>query len=193
MWRTFVNSYPTLDVTHELVKGEYTTRAPIILQVALSRDEDKDEEGIGTGGSVVEEDMVILQANDDFVMGALSGTPGAIIIDTTMGIGLDENVWRQVHLHHLQERFWTKEEHLELVLQIYRGQQYTCFHGRLSTPLSSSSSSSSERSDDSQKACISWRGFFTLAAPGAGISSASTSRPVSVARDDSEPVASVVF
>ncbi|KAG7448800.1 Sec63-domain-containing protein [Guyanagaster necrorhizus] len=43
---TFVNSYPTLDVTHELVGGGYTAGAPIILQVALSRDVDEDgEEG----------------------------------------------------------------------------------------------------------------------------------------------------
>jgi pre-mRNA-splicing helicase BRR2 len=43
---TFVNSYPTLDVTHKLVKGEYTAGAPIILQVALARDvDDDDEEG----------------------------------------------------------------------------------------------------------------------------------------------------
>ncbi len=41
---TFVNSYPTLDVTHELVKGDYTAGAPIILQVALSRDVDEDDE-----------------------------------------------------------------------------------------------------------------------------------------------------
>ncbi|KAF8056607.1 DNA polymerase theta/eta [Lyophyllum atratum] len=40
---TFVNSYPTLDVTHELVKGEYTAGAPIILQVALARDVDEDD------------------------------------------------------------------------------------------------------------------------------------------------------
>ena len=40
-----VNSYPTLDVTHELVKGEYIAGAPIILQVALARDVDEDDEG----------------------------------------------------------------------------------------------------------------------------------------------------
>ncbi|KAF9455144.1 Sec63 domain-containing protein, partial [Collybia nuda] len=41
---TFVNSYPTLDVAQELVKGEYTAGAPIILQVALTRDVDEDDE-----------------------------------------------------------------------------------------------------------------------------------------------------
>jgi len=41
---TFVNSYPTLDVSHELVKGDYTAGAPIILQVALTRDVDDDDE-----------------------------------------------------------------------------------------------------------------------------------------------------
>ncbi|KAF7323081.1 hypothetical protein HMN09_00088200 [Mycena chlorophos] len=40
----FVNSYPTLDVSHELVKGEYTAGSPIVLQVALSRDVDEDDE-----------------------------------------------------------------------------------------------------------------------------------------------------
>jgi pre-mRNA-splicing helicase BRR2 len=42
---TFVNSYPTLDVTHDLVKGEHTAGAPIILQVALARDVDEDDGG----------------------------------------------------------------------------------------------------------------------------------------------------
>ncbi|KAK0192909.1 putative RNA helicase [Armillaria mellea] len=41
---TFVNSYPTLDVTHELVGGDYAAGAPIILQVALARDVDEDDE-----------------------------------------------------------------------------------------------------------------------------------------------------
>jgi len=41
----FVNSYPTLDVSHELVKGDYTAGAPIILQVNLTRDLDDDDEG----------------------------------------------------------------------------------------------------------------------------------------------------
>ncbi|KAJ3514868.1 hypothetical protein NLJ89_g2119 [Agrocybe chaxingu] len=41
---TFVNSYPTLDVNHELVKGEYTAGAPITLKVSLARDADEDED-----------------------------------------------------------------------------------------------------------------------------------------------------
>ncbi|KAE9386751.1 Sec63-domain-containing protein [Gymnopus androsaceus JB14] len=41
----FVNSYPSLDVSHELVKGSYTAGAPIILQVTLGRDVDEDDEG----------------------------------------------------------------------------------------------------------------------------------------------------
>ena len=41
---TFVNSYPTLDVNHELVKGEYTAGAPITLKVALSKDADEEED-----------------------------------------------------------------------------------------------------------------------------------------------------
>ncbi|KAL4073668.1 putative RNA helicase [Scleroderma citrinum] len=39
---TFVNSYPTLDVSYELVKGEYTAGAPILMHVSLSRDADED-------------------------------------------------------------------------------------------------------------------------------------------------------
>jgi pre-mRNA-splicing helicase BRR2 len=35
---TFVNSYPTLDVSHELVKRKYTAGSPIILKVTLARD-----------------------------------------------------------------------------------------------------------------------------------------------------------
>ena len=41
---TFVNSYPTLDVTHELVKGEYTAGSSIFLKVALARDVDEDDQ-----------------------------------------------------------------------------------------------------------------------------------------------------
>lgn len=41
---TFVNAYPSIDVSHELVKGEYTAGAPIFLQVTLSRDVDEDDE-----------------------------------------------------------------------------------------------------------------------------------------------------
>lgn len=40
----FVNSYPSLDVSHELVKGEYTAGAPILLQVTLGRDVEEDDE-----------------------------------------------------------------------------------------------------------------------------------------------------
>ena len=39
-----MNSYPTLDVSHELVKGEYTAGAPITLKVGLARDVDEDDE-----------------------------------------------------------------------------------------------------------------------------------------------------
>ncbi|KAI0765441.1 Sec63-domain-containing protein [Fomes fomentarius] len=39
---TFVNSYPTLDVNHELAKGDYTAGAPITIQVSLSKDADED-------------------------------------------------------------------------------------------------------------------------------------------------------
>ena len=41
---TFVNSYPTLDVNFELAKGEYTAGSPIVLQVALTRDADEEDE-----------------------------------------------------------------------------------------------------------------------------------------------------
>ncbi|CCL98051.1 uncharacterized protein FIBRA_00045 [Fibroporia radiculosa] len=42
---TFVNSYPTLDVSYELAKGDYTAGAPISIQVSLSRDADEETEG----------------------------------------------------------------------------------------------------------------------------------------------------
>lgn len=42
---TFVNSYPTLDVSYDLAKGDYTAGAPIQLQVTLSRDADDEDEG----------------------------------------------------------------------------------------------------------------------------------------------------
>lgn len=38
----FVNSYPTLDVSYELVKGEYTAGAPILMHVSLARDADEE-------------------------------------------------------------------------------------------------------------------------------------------------------
>ena len=41
---TFVNSCPTLDVSHELVKGEYTAGSPIILKVTLARDVDNGDD-----------------------------------------------------------------------------------------------------------------------------------------------------
>ncbi|EAU82983.1 DNA polymerase theta/eta [Coprinopsis cinerea okayama7 len=41
---TFVNSYPTLDVSHQLVKGEYTAGSPIYLQVALAFDADDEDD-----------------------------------------------------------------------------------------------------------------------------------------------------
>ncbi|KZT07923.1 putative RNA helicase [Laetiporus sulphureus 93-53] len=49
---TFVNSYPTLDVNYELAKGDYTSGAPITIQVSLSRDADEEAEG-GDGEIVV--------------------------------------------------------------------------------------------------------------------------------------------
>ncbi|KAG8216298.1 putative RNA helicase [Butyriboletus roseoflavus] len=39
----FVNSYPTLDVSHKLAKGEYTAGVPIFIQVALARDADEED------------------------------------------------------------------------------------------------------------------------------------------------------
>ncbi|KIJ15196.1 hypothetical protein PAXINDRAFT_169339 [Paxillus involutus ATCC 200175] len=39
----FVNSYPTLDVSFELEKADYTAGAPILMHVALSRDADDDD------------------------------------------------------------------------------------------------------------------------------------------------------
>jgi pre-mRNA-splicing helicase BRR2 len=44
---TFVNSYPTLDVTYEFAKGDYMAGSPITLEVALSRDVDEDDEESG--------------------------------------------------------------------------------------------------------------------------------------------------
>ncbi|KIP11835.1 hypothetical protein PHLGIDRAFT_124513 [Phlebiopsis gigantea 11061_1 CR5-6] len=49
---TFVNSYPTLDVSHELAKGEYTAGSPIYITVALSKDAD-DEESSGDDQNVI--------------------------------------------------------------------------------------------------------------------------------------------
>ena len=41
---TFVNSYPTLDVSQQLEKGEYTSSTPVTLHVSLSRDTDEDDD-----------------------------------------------------------------------------------------------------------------------------------------------------
>jgi len=40
----FVNSYPTLEVSFELAKYDYTAGSPILLKVTLSRDIDEDED-----------------------------------------------------------------------------------------------------------------------------------------------------
>lgn len=39
----FVNSYPTLDVSYELAKGEHTSTTPIAIKVVLSRDADEED------------------------------------------------------------------------------------------------------------------------------------------------------
>ena len=39
----FVNSYPTLDVSFEVAKGEYTANTPISIKVMLSRDADEED------------------------------------------------------------------------------------------------------------------------------------------------------
>ncbi|KAH9077834.1 hypothetical protein EDB83DRAFT_2514551 [Lactarius deliciosus] len=44
-------SYPTLDVTHEFVKGEYTSSTPIVLQISLSCDVDDEEDEGDTSSS----------------------------------------------------------------------------------------------------------------------------------------------
>ncbi|KAJ4471946.1 Sec63-domain-containing protein [Lentinula lateritia] len=49
----FVNSYPSLDVAQELIKGEYTAGAPIFLQVTLSRDVDDEDSPEGTDDQTV--------------------------------------------------------------------------------------------------------------------------------------------
>ncbi|KAF7771727.1 hypothetical protein Agabi119p4_6038 [Agaricus bisporus var. burnettii] len=40
----FVNSYPTLDVSYDLAKGDYTAGAPILIKVTLARDIDDDDD-----------------------------------------------------------------------------------------------------------------------------------------------------
>ncbi|EKM79046.1 hypothetical protein AGABI1DRAFT_60232 [Agaricus bisporus var. burnettii JB137-S8] len=40
----FVNSYPTLDVSYDLAKGDYTAGAPILMKVTLARDIDDDDD-----------------------------------------------------------------------------------------------------------------------------------------------------
>jgi pre-mRNA-splicing helicase BRR2 len=40
----FVNSYPTLDVSYELAKGDYTAGSSILLKVTLERDVEDDDE-----------------------------------------------------------------------------------------------------------------------------------------------------
>jgi pre-mRNA-splicing helicase BRR2 len=50
---TFVNAYPTLDVSFELVKGEYKAGEPIVLKVALSKDAEDDEDEGDTDQNVI--------------------------------------------------------------------------------------------------------------------------------------------
>lgn len=46
-----MNSCPTLDVSHELVKGEYTAGASITLKIGLARGVDEDDENDQTVGT----------------------------------------------------------------------------------------------------------------------------------------------
>ena len=48
----FVNTYPTLDINHELVKGEHTAGSPIFIKVGLAWDTDE-EDGKGDDQMVV--------------------------------------------------------------------------------------------------------------------------------------------
>ena len=41
---TFVNSYPTLDVSHKLIGSEYKAGSSIFVNVSLSRDADEEDE-----------------------------------------------------------------------------------------------------------------------------------------------------
>ncbi len=50
---TFVNSYPTLDVSYNLAKGDYSAGAPISMQVTLSRDADDEDEEDGDNEQTV--------------------------------------------------------------------------------------------------------------------------------------------
>lgn len=50
---TFVNSYPSLDITQELMKGEFSSGAPIFLQVNLAREADEDENPSAQAQTVV--------------------------------------------------------------------------------------------------------------------------------------------
>lgn len=68
----FVNSYPTLDVTHELVKDEFTAGAPVVFQVALSRDADEDDKDAGDATVVAPYFPVKKLANWWVVIGELS-------------------------------------------------------------------------------------------------------------------------
>lgn len=49
----FVNSHPTLDVSHKVVKGEHAAGAPVILRVSLARDVDEDNEEGGDQNVIV--------------------------------------------------------------------------------------------------------------------------------------------
>lgn len=42
----FVNAYPSLEVEHELVKGEHTSTSSIVLNVTLRKDDDDDDEDL---------------------------------------------------------------------------------------------------------------------------------------------------
>ena len=83
---TFVNSYPTLEVEPEFVKDEYTSTTPIVLQVALSRDADDEDE-----------DDVMDQYDDDAIEAAYASAGETDDEDTPADDGVNaEDISGQV-------------------------------------------------------------------------------------------------
>jgi pre-mRNA-splicing helicase BRR2 len=85
----FVNSYPTLDVSHELVKAEYAAGSPIYIKVNLSRDVDDDDEADSAQNVVAPYYPVPKIANWWLVVGEPSTRQLCVIKKVTVGKSLN--------------------------------------------------------------------------------------------------------
>ncbi|KAJ3757592.1 putative RNA helicase [Lentinula raphanica] len=99
----FVNSYPSLDVAQELIKGTYTANSPIYLQVTLSRDIDDDSDPSSDDQTVVAPHFPLTKAQPAWwlVVGEPSTKQLLVIkkvtVNRTLGVKLEFTLPKGTH------------------------------------------------------------------------------------------------